>query len=57
LAWHRLSNINPIPMSAKYVKEIGYDPEDVARWPDEYGLGDDAYGALLEASPPACTCR
>jgi hypothetical protein len=27
---------------------MGYDPEIVARWPEEYGLGDDAYVARLD---------
>jgi hypothetical protein len=47
-AWNRLTNINPIPISAQDVKNIGYDPEIVARWPEEYGLGDDAYVARLD---------
>ena len=42
-AWLRLTNINPIPMSAQDVRNIGYDPDIAARWPKEYGLGDDAY--------------
>ena len=47
-AWNRLTNINPIPISAQDVKNIGYDPEIAARWPEEYGLGDDTYVARLD---------
>ncbi len=47
-AWNRLTNINPIPVTAQDVKNIGYDPDIVARWPEEYGLGDDAYGKLYD---------
>lgn len=44
MAWHRLANISPIPISAQDVRNIGYNPDEVAKWPQEYGLGDDAYG-------------
>ena len=48
MAWHRLGNINPIPISAQDVRNIGYDPSIVAKWPEVYGLGDDAYVGRLD---------
>jgi hypothetical protein len=48
MAWHRLGNINPIPLSSADVLAIGYDPAIVARWPDVYGLGPDAYVGRLD---------
>lgn len=47
-AWNRLANINPIPISGQDVRNIGYDPRQVAEWPAVYGLGDDAYVARLD---------
>jgi len=35
-------------MSAEDVRNIGYDPATAARWPEVYGLGDDAYVARLD---------
>lgn len=48
MAWHKLGNINPIPISAQDVRNIGYDPSIVAKWPEVYGLGEDAYVARLD---------
>ncbi|MCJ1394221.1 hypothetical protein MMC18_007099 [Xylographa bjoerkii] len=47
-AWHRLANINPIPLSSADVEKLGYDPLIVARWPEVYGLGSDAYVGRLD---------
>ena len=38
MAWHRIKNINPIPLSSTKVRGNGYDPEIVARWPNVYSL-------------------
>ena len=48
MAWHKLGNINPIPISAQDVRNIGYDPSIAAKWPEVYGLGEDAYVARLD---------
>jgi hypothetical protein len=48
MAWHRLGNINPIPISVQDVRNIGYDPSIAAKWPEVYGLGGDAYVARLD---------
>ncbi|CZR55504.1 uncharacterized protein PAC_05392 [Phialocephala subalpina] len=48
MAWARIGNINPIPMSAAEVRGNGYDPSIVARWPEVYGLGPDAYVGRLD---------
>jgi hypothetical protein len=56
-AWNRLTNINPIPISAQDVRNIGYDPEIVARWPEEYGLGDDAYSKPQKKNELNCDCE
>lgn len=45
-AWNRIMNINPIPVSGRYMASNGYDLGDIAKWPAEYGLGDDAYSML-----------
>lgn len=57
MAWHRLSNINPIPITAQDVRNIGYNPDEVAKWPAEYGLGDDAYGELPAAQFQTGQCK
>ena len=47
-AWLRLSNINPVPISSSDVEKLGYDSSKTARFPPEFGLGDDAHVARIE---------
>ena len=47
-AWERIANINPIHMTSADVANLGYDPAIVARWPEVYGLGSDAYVGRLD---------
>ncbi|KAL3417154.1 hypothetical protein PVAG01_11154 [Phlyctema vagabunda] len=43
LAWKRLANICPIPLTREDVMKVGKDPKQAAKWPESFGFGPDAY--------------
>ncbi|KAK0124096.1 hypothetical protein ONS95_009080 [Cadophora gregata] len=47
-AWEAIDNIRTFPITAEEVRKLGKDPELVAKFPEEYGLGPDAYVAELD---------
>ena len=47
-AWNRLANINTVPMSSEDVIKLGVDPLTTARYPAEFGFGDDAHIGRLD---------
>jgi hypothetical protein len=47
-AWEELDSILTFPISADDVRKLGKDPELAVKYPEEYGLGPDAYVAQLD---------
>jgi hypothetical protein len=47
-AWSRLATLSPIPLSADDVLRLGGNPKETARFPEIFGLGDDAHVARLD---------
>lgn len=48
LAWDRIGDLRLIPLTRNEVKAIGKDPQDPVKFPDNFGLGPDAYAGRLE---------
>ncbi|KAH7389133.1 hypothetical protein BKA64DRAFT_130575 [Cadophora sp. MPI-SDFR-AT-0126] len=47
-AWESIDNIRTFPITAEEARKLGKDPELVAKFPEEYGLGPEAYVAELD---------
>lgn len=47
-AWESIDNIRTFTITADEVRKLGKDPELVAKFPEEYGLGPEAYVAELD---------
>lgn len=47
-AWSKLSYSRVLPVSSRYLRERGVDPAIGVKIPEEYGYGDDAYGASAD---------
>jgi hypothetical protein len=47
-AWNNLSNMNSIWISSSEILKMGKDPQTVAHFPEEFGLGPDAYAGELD---------
>ncbi|KAF2182338.1 hypothetical protein K469DRAFT_636651 [Zopfia rhizophila CBS 207.26] len=47
-AWYRLSNSQTIWISSSDIKKMGKDPSKVAHFPEDFGLGPDAYAAEFD---------
>jgi hypothetical protein len=47
-AWEAFDNIRTFPISADDVRRLGKDPSLAVKFPEEYGLGPDAYVAQLD---------
>jgi len=48
-AWNRIANVNPISLSSSEVDRLGFDSSQTARFPDVFGLGDDAHIARIDS--------
>lgn len=48
VAWDRLGDLRLIPLTADEVKAIGKDPKDVVKFPESFGLGQDAYAGRVD---------
>jgi hypothetical protein len=42
-AWERVSSQAPVPVNREDILAQGKDPDDVAKWPEEFGFGPKAY--------------
>jgi hypothetical protein len=47
-AWEELDTIRTFAITAEDVRKLGKDPELAVKYPEEYGLGRDAYVAQLD---------
>lgn len=47
-AWEDLEFIRVFPITEEQVRKLGKDPEFAARFPEEYGLGTEAYVGQLD---------
>jgi len=47
-AWEEFDTIRTFPITADDVRKLGKDPELTVKYPEEYGLGPDAYVAQLD---------
>ena len=48
-AWHRIANVSPISLSTAEVDRLGFDSSRTARFPEIFGLGDDAHIARIDS--------
>jgi Mycotoxin biosynthesis protein UstYa len=48
-AWNNLSNLNSIWVSSSDIVRMGKDPKSVAKYPESFNLGLDAYAAELDS--------
>jgi len=46
--WEDYEIQRPFAITAEQVRKLGKDPETTVKYPDDYGLGDDAYMAGLD---------
>lgn len=47
-AWEELEFIRVFPMTEEQVRKLGKDPEMAVRFPEEYGLGSEAYVGQID---------
>lgn len=48
LAWDRIGDTRLIPLTRAEVEAVGKNPHDAVRFPEDFGLGADAYAGRLE---------